>query len=132
MRFNSDGIVSYRNENRTNVRLQLILSGRLGWHLQVRYGSFRSNIGYANTGTTNATLTVRLYNGNGVQVGSYNVTLAPGQWKQANQPFKINAGLTNMRGGSAKITVNSGSGVVVYGSVIDNITNDPTTVPFYR
>ena len=77
-------------------------------------------------------MTVRLYNGNGAQVGSYNATLAPGQWKQANQPFKTTAGLTNMRGGSAKITVNSGSGVLVYGSVIDNITNDPTTIPFYR
>ncbi len=110
-----------------------ISTGQFGWiPNMVEYSGFRSNIGYTNTGTTNATLTVRLFNGNGVQVGSYNVTLAPGEWKQANQPFKTTAGLTNMRGGSAKITVNSGSGVLVYGSVIDNITNDPTTIPFYR
>jgi len=110
-----------------------IAAGQFGWVPNlVEYNAFRSNIGYTNTGTTNATLTVRLYNGNGVQVGSYNVTLTPGQWKQANQPFKIYGGLTNMRGGSAKVTVTSGSGVVIYGSVIDNITNDPTTVPFYR
>jgi len=110
-----------------------IASGQSGWiPNMLEYGAFRSNIGYTNTGSTNATLTVRLYNGNGVQVGSYNVTLGPGQWKQANQPFKFTAGLSNMRAGSARVTVNSGSGVVVYGSVIDNITNDPTTIPFYR
>ena len=60
------------------------------------------------------------------------MNLTPGQWKQANQPFRSFAGLTNMRGGSVKVTVTSGSGVIVYGSVIDNITNDPTTIPFYR
>ncbi len=110
-----------------------ISTGQFGWVPNLlEYNGFRSNIGYTNTGTTSASLTVRLYNGNGVQVGSYNVTLAPGQWKQANQPFKTIAGQTNMRGGSAKITVNSGSGIIVYGSVIDNITNDPTTIPFYR
>jgi len=110
-----------------------IAAGQSGWiPNMLEYNAFRSNIGYTNTGSTNATLTVRLYNGNGVQVGSYNVTLTPGQWKQANQPFKFTAGLSNMRGGSVRVTVNSGSGVVVYGSVIDNITNDPTTIPFYR
>ena len=110
-----------------------IASGQSGWiPNMLEYGAFRSNIGYTNTGSTNATLTVRLYNGNGVQVGSYNVTLGPGQWKQANQPFKFTGGQSNMRAGSARVTVNSGSGVVVYGSVIDNITNDPTTIPFYR
>jgi Immune inhibitor A-like, MAM domain len=110
-----------------------ISAGQAGWiPNMLEYNGFRSNIGYTNTGSTNASLTVRLFNGNGVKVGSYNATLAPGQWKQANQPFKINAGLSNMRAGSASVTVTSGSGVVVYGSVIDNITNDPTTIPFYR
>jgi hypothetical protein len=103
--------------------------GRPGWVPNlVETSGFRSNIGYTNTGTTNATLTVQLFNGNGVQVGSYNVTLRPGQWKQANQPFRNIAGITNLQGGSARVTVNSGSGVIVYGSVIDNITNDPTTI----
>ena len=110
-----------------------ISSGQFGWiPNMLEYGAFRSNVGYTNTGSTNATLTIRLFNGNGTQVGSYNVNLAPGQWKQANQPFRTYASLSNMRGGSVKVSVTSGSGVVVYGSVIDNITNDPTTIPFYR
>jgi len=107
--------------------------GQSAWIPQlVENGAFRSNIGYTNTGTTTATLTVRLYNANGNQVGSYNVTLAPGQWKQKSRPFNAIAGLANLSAGSARVTITGGSGVVVYGSLIDNITNDPTTIPFYR
>jgi hypothetical protein len=108
-------------------------AGQTGWIPNlVENNFFRSNIGYTNTGSTTASLTVRLYNGDGVFLGSYNVSLAPGQWKQASQPFRDMPGYVWLDAGSAKITVNSGSGVVVYGSVIDNITNDPTTIPFYR
>ncbi len=99
--------------------------GQQAWVPQlVENAFFRSNIGYTNTGTTNATLTVRLYNGNGIQVGSYNVGLAPGQWKQKGRPFSTIAGLSNLSAGSVRVTVNSGSGVVIYGSVIDNRTGD--------
>ena len=37
-----------------------------------------------------------------------------------------------MTRGYAKVTVNSGTGVVAVGSVIDNLTNDPTTVLMLR
>lgn len=108
-------------------------TGQSGWlpHM-VENASFRTNIGYTNTGTAAASLTVRLYNGDGVQVGTYTVNLNPGQWKQASQPFRNVAGQSNLQGGSARITVTSGSGVVVYGSVIDNVTNDPTTITMIR
>jgi hypothetical protein len=110
-----------------------LVSGQSGWVPNlVENGLFRSNIGYTNTGTTTASLTVRLYNGAGAQVGTYNVSLGPGQWKQTSQPFRTVAGIGNLDAGSAKITVTSGSGVFAYGSVIDNITNDPTTIPMYR
>jgi len=108
-------------------------AGQTGWLPNlVENNLFRSNIGYTNTGSTTASLTVRLYNGSGTYLGSYNVNLAPGQWKQASQPFRDLPGYVWLHAGSAKITVNSGSGVIVYGSVIDNITNDPTTIPYYR
>ncbi|MCU0305976.1 MAG: hypothetical protein MUC56_18125 [Thermoanaerobaculales bacterium] len=110
-----------------------LASGQSAWVPNlVENALFRSNIGYTNTGTTTASLTVRLFNGSGVQVGTYNVSLAPGQWKQASQPFRSVAGIGNLDAGSARITVTSGSGVFAYGSVIDNITNDPTTIPMYR
>ena len=49
--------------------------------------------------------------------------------KLPGQPFLPRAGQTNIQGGYATVTVNSGSAVIVYGSVVDNITNDPTTIP---
>lgn len=108
-------------------------AGQSGWLPNLVENNFtRANIGYTNTGTTTASLTIRLYNGDGVFLGSYNVSLAPGQWKQASQPFRTLPGYVWLDAGSAKITVNSGSGIIAYGSVIDNLTNDPTTIPIYR
>jgi hypothetical protein len=54
--------------------------------------------------------------------------LGAGQWAQETQPFLNWAGQTAMDRGYAKLTVQSGSGVFGFASVIDNITNDPTTV----
>lgn len=96
------------------------------------YSSYRTNIGLANFGPGQASVTVFLYNGSGGLLTSYNVTLNPGDWKQENKPFYAKAGQTNMTRGYAKVTVNSGSGVVAVGSVIDNLTNDPTTVLMLR
>lgn len=105
-------------------------SGQTAWLPGLSEGtSFRCNIGLTNTGTSNATVTVTLHNQAGTQIGSYPVSLSPGQWKQENQPFKSKAGQTAMDRGYAKVTVNAGTGVIAYASVIDNLTNDPITVP---
>jgi hypothetical protein len=60
------------------------------------------------------------------------VTLTPGQWSQATQPFLTVAGQTAMDRGYAKITAQSGSGVFAFASVISNVTNDPTTIAMAR
>jgi hypothetical protein len=39
------------------------------------------------------------------------------------------AGRDDIDGGYATVTVESGGGIIVYASVVDNTTNDPTTVP---
>lgn len=110
-----------------------IQNGQFGWIPNLTQNAgFRSNIGFTNTSTANAVIRVDLYNANGVKVGSFNRTLTPGQWWQSNEPFKGVAGLTNIVGGSAQVTVTSGKGVIAYGSVVDNITNDPTTVTMVR
>lgn len=90
---------------------------------------YRTNIAVTNTGTTSAQVTVTLYNASGGTLTSYGVSLAPGESKQENQPFKNKAGQTNMSGGYAKVTVNSGSGVIATASVLDAKTSDPTTIP---
>jgi hypothetical protein len=94
--------------------------------------SYRCNIGLVNVGSGAATVLVELYNGAGTKLTDYTVSLAAGQWAQETQPFKNKAGQTAMDRGYAKITVQSGSGVFGFASLVDNITNDPTTVNMQR
>ncbi len=98
----------------------------------VENASYRCNIGVVNTGTGSATGLVELYNGAGTYLASYPVSLAAGQWVQPAQPFLNVAGQTAMDSGYARITVQTGSGVFAFASVIDNITNDPTTIAMQR
>jgi hypothetical protein len=94
--------------------------------------SYHSNIGVVNTGTEAASVLVELFDAVGIKLTDYTVPLAPGQWTQETQPFKNRAGQTAMDRAFATITVQSGSGVFGFASVISNITNDPTTVSMER
>ncbi len=90
--------------------------------------SLRCNIGVVNTGTSVATVLVELFNGAGTKLTDYPVTLNPGDWKQETEPFLNKAGQSALDRGYAKVTVQSGSGVFAFASVVDALTNDPTTV----
>ncbi|OYW07180.1 MAG: hypothetical protein B7X11_00330 [Acidobacteria bacterium 37-65-4] len=90
--------------------------------------SYRCNIGLVNVGSGTATVLVELFDGDGTKLTDYTGSLAAGQWWQEVQPFRYKARQTAMDRGYAKVTVQSGSGVFVFASVIDNITNDPTGV----
>ncbi|MCS7181500.1 MAG: S8 family serine peptidase [Thermoanaerobaculum sp.] len=100
--------------------------------------NYRTNIAVANFGTAVANVTVTLYAGDGTQLASYTVTLNPAELKQEDQVFVTRAGQSNLESGWARVVVNSGSGVVAYASVLDNVAtagqrpSDPTTVPFTR
>ncbi|GBC80047.1 Subtilisin DY [bacterium HR09] len=99
---------------------------------------YSTNIAVANFGTAVASVTVTLYSGSGAQLATYNVNLNPGELKQEDQVFVSKAGQSNLESGWAKVTVTSGSGVVAYASVLDNVAtggqkpSDPTTIPFKR
>jgi hypothetical protein len=97
----------------------------------VENASYRSNIGLVCTGSA-ATVLVELFDGSGGKLGDYTVTLPLGQWAQRTQPFKTVAGQVAMDRGYARVTVQSGSGVFAFASVVDNITNDPTAVTMQR
>ena len=94
--------------------------------------AYHCNIGLVNTGAGSATALVELYDEAGVLLKSYSMGLPAGQWAQVTQPFLNYAGQTAMDRGYAKVTVESGSGVFAFASVVDNITNDPTTVAMQR
>ena len=98
----------------------------------VENAAYRCNIGVVSTGSDGATVLIELYDGTGTKLAEYAVGLAHGQWAQETQPFKQKAGQTAMDRGYARVTVQSGSGVSAFASVIDNVTNDPTNVAMQR
>ena len=62
------------------------------------------------------------FDGDGFEVGSLSVALEPGRMHQENEPYRRVAGRNDIDGGYATVTVTAGSGIVAYGSVIDNGT----------
>ncbi len=93
---------------------------------------FRSNLGFANTGSTPATVEVVLYDAGGSEVGALTVAVDSGRMRQENEVYREVAGREDIDAGYATVTVIGGSGVVVYASVIDNRTADATTIPMWR
>jgi hypothetical protein len=93
---------------------------------------YRTNIGFVNTGGVSATVQIELFDAAGTVLATFSQAVAPGQSWQANRPFSAEAGRTNLSGGSARVTVTAGSGVIAYASVVDNGTQDPTTIPMKR
>jgi len=91
--------------------------------------AFRTNIGLVNTGAESATVDIALYDATGAELASLQVVVGPGEWRQENRPFQGLAGDQDLDAASAKVAVVSGGPVVAYASVIDDTTNDPTTIP---
>ena len=58
--------------------------------------------------------------------------LEPGEWRLEVRPFFAAAGLNDLDQGFARVALQSGEAVVALGSVVDNRTNDPTTVALVR
>ena len=113
----------------TGSRAALVAGDRAWLPQLAETAAYRTNIALTNTGLAPAHVTVRLFDGEGRQLASYGVDLAPGQWRQENRPFFRLAGRTDVTSGYATVTVDQGGGVVAVGSVVDNVTNDPTSVP---
>jgi len=89
----------------------------------------RSNIGVLNAGRRPAKVEIALFDGDGSEVVRFTRRLDPRRVKQLNRPFEDPGGRTDIEVGYAVITVLEGEEVVAYASVVDNGTNDPTTIP---
>jgi len=90
--------------------------------------AFRTNIGVLNMGPEPATLRVELFDDSGVEIGAYEVEVASGQVYQEGRPFSARFGRSDIAGGYAVVSVEAGSSIWAYASVIDAATGDPTTV----
>jgi photosystem II stability/assembly factor-like uncharacterized protein len=75
---------------------------------------------------------VGLLGGAGGKVAGYSIVLAAGEWRLEVRPFAAAAGLTNLHQAFARVTLESGKAIVALASVVDNRTNDPTTVALVR
>jgi hypothetical protein len=92
----------------------------------------RSNIGILNAGRRETRVRVQLFDGAGAEVARFTRRVEARQIEQVNRPFETVAGRTDIEIGYAVVTVLEGEEVVVYASVVDNQTNDPTTIPMKR
>jgi formylglycine-generating enzyme required for sulfatase activity len=107
-----------------------LAAGQTAWlpHL-AESTRFRSNLAFTNTGTAAATVQVELFDGAGSRLTGFSVALNSAQYRQEVQPYRNRAGQTAMARGSARVKVVAGTGVIISASVVDNLTNDPTTIP---
>jgi PKD repeat protein len=93
-------------------------------------GSFRTNVGILNLGASSCSVAIKLFKGDGVQVGtSKTLTAAGGRWVQQYDIFaNVGAGSNDIA--YATVTVQTPGGKVwAYASVVDIATGDPTTIP---
>jgi hypothetical protein len=105
-------------------------AGQTVWLSQLQQNQgFRTNIGLVNSGDIEASVRIALFDGGGNRLATQNRTLAPYERLQFQEPFSRIAGRDDLDAAYASVTVDAGEGVITYASVIDNATNDPTTVP---
>jgi hypothetical protein len=108
-----------------------LTSGGMGLLPQLkRTASFRTNIGFVNLGEQPCQVRVRLHDATGAQVGSDQSRSVPANgWVQINRAFEKAGAGTQPMGWAAVEVLTDGGEVWAYGSVVDETTGDPTTIP---
>ena len=103
--------------------------GEVGVLPQLRQSTgFRTNIGAVNLGAGSATLRVKLYRADGVQVGGdVSLSVPAGEWRQSNDVFSA-SGAGDQDVAFATVELTAGDAVWAYASLVDNRTGDPTTI----
>ena len=113
---------------------QALVPGQLGVLPMLKKNSaYRTNIGILNVGETDCTVAIKLYNAVGLQVGSAKTqTVGVSRYWQEDDAFaKWSAGQQEIAYATVEVTT-AGGKVWAYGSVVDAVTGDPTTVPVQR
>jgi hypothetical protein len=97
--------------------------------LRQKTGAYRSNLVVTNGGTTEAQVSINLFDTTGKSLSIYTLTVPAGTALQDLEPFKNRGGAADVDWGFATITVLKGTNVISSASMIDMKTNDPTTIP---
>jgi len=92
--------------------------------------NFRTNIGFVNLGDSSCQVRVTLRSASGAAVGSQRTVTVPATgWKQDNDIFQAAGAGTHANAYATVEVLTSGCEVWGYGSVVDNNSGDPTTIP---
>ncbi len=91
--------------------------------------AFRTNIGIHNGWKRPAEVEIALFDGDSLPIANFIKTVPPETTIQVNRPFRVQGGRTDIASGYAVVSVLFGQNVVTYASVVDNLTDDPTTIP---
>ena len=116
-----------------NDDLQTLATGQLGVLPQLKKtAAFRTNVGLMNHGSAACNVRIKLFSETGSQIGgTINTSVPAKKWKQINDVFN-EAGVGQCQIGYATIeVVTAGGKIWAYGSVVDNGTGDPTTIPLF-
>jgi len=111
---------------------QALVSGVVGYLPQIKdNAAYRTNVGVINIGRAEASIEIRVFDGDGDQIGgAQSVTVTPERWKQVNDVFDAVGAGEEHDIAFATVTVTPADGRVwVYASVVDNRSGDPTTIP---
>lgn len=92
----------------------------------------RTNISIHNQWRRAATFEIELYDADGSLVTAHTRFILPLQTVQLNRPFRKLGGRADIESGYAVIRVLSGQDIYVYGTRIDNATDDPAAIPMKR
>jgi PKD repeat protein len=111
--------------------VQLARHGQVGVIPQLKKSAdYRSNLGVQNLGAEPVNVEIKLFGADGSQLGETRTrTVATGRYWQLDDVFaRLGAGRPSIA--YATVEVLSADGLAwFYGSVVDNATGDPTTVP---
>ncbi len=97
--------------------------------MRQKIGAFRTNLSVTNGGTEPAEVAIKLYDANGNELTTYNLSVPAGQVVQDTSPFANRAGAADLGWGFATVTILEGSNIQASASMVDTKTNDPTTIP---
>jgi hypothetical protein len=94
-------------------------------------GQYRTNLGLVEASGQPATVRIRVFNGDGQQLGEFVENLGPAEFKQFDQ-YLASKNIT-LTDGRMQIDVISDTGrITAYASVLDNATSDPLLVEATR
>lgn len=85
---------------------------------------FRTNIGMVNTSQSPIIVDIALYDAEGTELGVVSEEIPPLGYLQRSRIFR-SVTSSNVEGGSAQVEI-SGGRALVYASILDNASNDPT------